>query len=232
MRNFTRSDGYTIEARVGTVLVRPRLFQRGLATQDSRSFPAAGRCASPSPNLLLEKPDLLLLDEPTNHLDLEAQKLARRLSPRLSPRLRSGLARPIFPGYRNRQNRRLVEPPPLQLAPEITKNICSRRQSARSSWRPPIVTSANTFEHLEPSSLAFPRSHQGAPGAKPRKGSSSASSASNSLPQKPKFTSPFPQPPASGRTVAEAQQISKSYGRGSKCFPACNSPSSAASARS
>ena len=35
--------------------------------------PADGRCASPSPSFLLQKPNLLLLDEPTNHLDLEAR---------------------------------------------------------------------------------------------------------------------------------------------------------------
>ena len=70
---FRARDGYTIEAQVGRRAQRPRLSARTTGSGARKSSPAAGRCASRSAKLLLEKPNLLLLDEPTNHLDLEAR---------------------------------------------------------------------------------------------------------------------------------------------------------------
>jgi ATP-binding cassette subfamily F protein 3 len=69
---FRRSDGYTIELKVTTVL-------RGLGFSDAdmekptETFSGGWQMRIALARLLLGRPGLLLLDEPTNHLDLDAR---------------------------------------------------------------------------------------------------------------------------------------------------------------
>ena len=69
---FRRSDGYTIELKVTTVL-------RGLGFSDedlekkTETFSGGWQMRIALARLLLGRPGLLLLDEPTNHLDLDAR---------------------------------------------------------------------------------------------------------------------------------------------------------------
>ncbi len=69
---FRTRDGYAIEAQVGTVLsglgFRKEDWQRR-----TEEFSGGWQMRIALAKLLLEKPNLLLLDEPTNHLDLEAR---------------------------------------------------------------------------------------------------------------------------------------------------------------
>jgi ATP-binding cassette subfamily F protein 3 len=69
---FRRSDGYTIELKVTTVL-RGLGFSDDDLEKNTETFSGGWQMRIALARLLLGRPGLLLLDEPTNHLDLDAR---------------------------------------------------------------------------------------------------------------------------------------------------------------
>ena len=69
---FRRSDGYTIELKVTTVL-RGLGFAESDMEKRTETFSGGWQMRIALARLLLGRPGLLLLDEPTNHLDLDAR---------------------------------------------------------------------------------------------------------------------------------------------------------------
>jgi ATP-binding cassette subfamily F protein 3 len=69
---FRRSDGYSIDLRVTTVL-RGLGFSEADMEKDTATFSGGWQMRIALARLLLGRPGLLLLDEPTNHLDLDAR---------------------------------------------------------------------------------------------------------------------------------------------------------------
>ncbi|HET9086927.1 MAG TPA: ABC-F family ATP-binding cassette domain-containing protein [Acidobacteriaceae bacterium] len=69
---FQARDGYTMEARVGIVLSGLG-FSKSDWARNTEEFSGGWQMRIALAKLLLAQPQLLLLDEPTNHLDLEAR---------------------------------------------------------------------------------------------------------------------------------------------------------------
>jgi len=71
-QEFRLKEGYSIEAKAGSVLLGLGFSQKDLH-RPCEDFSGGWQMRIALAKLLLQQPSLLLLDEPTNHLDLEAR---------------------------------------------------------------------------------------------------------------------------------------------------------------
>ena len=207
---FHAQDGYTIEARVGTVL-----SGLGFSKEDwqrkTEEFSGGWQMRIALAKLLLEKPDLLLLDEPTNHLDLEARNWLE------------GYLHAYPHAYILVSHDRFF----LDIATDKIVELWNRRlYSYTGNYEKYLQQKAERqvqleaayrhqrehIEHLESFITRFRAQATKARQVQSRVKELERIERIELPPAETEIHFTFPQPPASGRTVVEALQISKSYG--------------------
>src|ERR1017187_6243204 len=207
---FRARDGYAIEAQAGIVLSGLGFPQRDWKRR-TEEFSGGWQMRIALAKLLLAKPNLLLLDEPTNHLDLETRNW-------LEDYLRT------YPfGYILISHDRYFLDVTIDRTVEIwnkrlniyqgnytryLKQKDERRAQLEAGYRNQRIQ----IEHLE----AFINRFR-AQATKARQVQSRIKELEKieriEIPEEePAIHFKFPQPPPSGRTVAEAKGLSKSYG--------------------
>ncbi len=207
---FQRSDGYSLEAQAGAVL-NGLGFSREDASRPIEEFSGGWQMRVGLAKLLLAKPNLLLLDEPTNHLDLEARNWLEQylndypfafvlvshdryfLDVTVNKILEIWNRRTYF--YTGNYDRYLEQK-------------AERRAQLEASYR-------NQQEHIHHLETFINRFRYQA--TKARQVQSRIKELEKieriELPEEERVIHfSFPQPPSSGRMVAELQNVAKSYG--------------------
>jgi ATP-binding cassette, subfamily F, member 3 len=207
---FHALDGYALDAQVGSVLTGLG-FTKEDWSRETAEFSGGWQMRIALAKLLLAKPNLLLLDEPTNHLDLETRNW-------LEEYLKS------YPfGYILISHDRYFLDVTIDRTVEIwnkrltlysgnytkyLKEKVERREQLMSAWR----NQRDQIEHLESFINRFR-----AQATKARQVQSRVKELEKieriEIPEEESVIHfKFPQPPPSGRTVVEAEGLSKNYG--------------------
>ncbi len=207
---FHALDGYALDAQVGTVLTGLGFGKEDWARR-TEEFSGGWQMRIALAKLLLAKPNLLLLDEPTNHLDLETRNW-------LEGYLKS------YPfGYILISHDRYFLDVTVDRTAEIwnkrltiyqgnyTKYL-SQKDERRAQLEAAYRNQRLQIEHLESFINRFR-----AQATKAKQVQSRIKELEKieriELPEtEPVIHFRFPQPPPSGRMVAEAEGLSKSYG--------------------
>ncbi len=210
---FHALDGYALDAQVGSVLTGLGFGKQDWTRQTSE-FSGGWQMRIALAKLLLAKPNLLLLDEPTNHLDLETRNW-------LEGYLKS------YPfGYILISHDRYF----LDVTIDRTVEIWNKRLSVyhgnytkylkeKDERREQLVASYRNqkerIEHLEAFINRFRAQATKAKQVQSRIKELEKIERIEIPEQEPVIHFKFPQPPPSGRTVAEAEKLGKDYG--AKC---------------
>jgi ATP-binding cassette, subfamily F, member 3 len=207
---FHALDGYALDAQVGGVLTGLG-FGKTDWTRLTDEFSGGWQMRIALAKLLLAKPNLLLLDEPTNHLDLETRNW-------LEDYLKS------YPfGYILISHDRYFLDVTIDRTVEIwnkrlqiyqgnyTKYLSQkdeRRTQLESAYRNQRIQ----IEHLEAFINRFRAQATKAKQVQSRIKELEKIERIEIPEEEPVIHFKFPQPPPSGRTVVEAENLSKSYG--------------------
>jgi ATP-binding cassette subfamily F protein 3 len=207
---FHTLDGYALDAQVGAVLTGLGFGKEDWARQTDE-FSGGWQMRIALAKLLLAKPNLLLLDEPTNHLDLETRNW-------LEDYLRN------YPfGYILISHDRYFLDVTIDRTVEIwnkrlsiyqgnyTKYLSQkdeRRTQLESAYRNQRIQ----IEHLEVFINRFRAQATKAKQVQSRIKELEKIERIEIPEEEPIIHFKFPQPPPSGRTVVEAENLSKSYG--------------------
>jgi ATP-binding cassette subfamily F protein 3 len=208
---FQRCDGYSLEAQAATVLSGLGFSREDLG-RSTEEFSGGWQMRLGLAKLLLIKPNLLLLDEPTNHLDLEARNwLEQYLKDYPYAFILVSHDRYFLDVTANRileiWNRR---------AYFFTGNYdgyLEQKAQRRAQLEAAFRNQLDQIHHLETFINRF--RYQA---TKARQVQSRIKELEKieriELPSEEKIIHfSFPQPPASGRIVAEMRNVAKSYGR-------------------
>ena len=207
---FHALDGYALDAQVGAVLTGLGFGKEDWARHTSE-FSGGWQMRIALAKLLLAKPNLLLLDEPTNHLDLESRNW-------LEGYLKS------YPfGYILISHDRYF----LDVTVDRTVEIWNRRltiyqgnytkyltqkEDRRAQLEAAYRNQRLQIEHLEAFISRFRYQATKAKQVQSRIKELEKIERIEIPEEEPVIHFKFPQPPPSGRMVAEAQNLSKSYG--------------------
>jgi ATP-binding cassette subfamily F protein 3 len=210
---FHALDGYALDAQVGSVLAGLG-FDKQDWTRQTDEFSGGWQMRIALAKLLLAKPLLLLLDEPTNHLDLETRNW-------LEDYLKS------YPfGYILISHDRYFLDVTIDRTVEIwnkrltiyqgnytkyLKQKDERREQLRAAWS----NQRERIEHLEAFINRFRYQATKAKQVQSRIKELDKIERIEVPEEEPVIHFKFPQPPPSGRTVVEAENLRKDYG--AKC---------------
>jgi ATP-binding cassette subfamily F protein 3 len=210
---FHALDGYALDAQVGSVLTGLG-FGKEDWTRPTDEFSGGWQMRIALAKLLLAKPNLLLLDEPTNHLDLETRNW-------LEGYLKS------YPfGYILISHDRYFLDVTIDRTVEIwnkrltiyhgnytkyLKEKDERREQLVAAWR----NQKERIEHLEAFINRFRAQATKAKQVQSRIKELDKIERIEIPEAEPVIHVKFPQPPPSGRTVVEAENLRKDYG--AKC---------------
>ena len=207
---FHALDGYALDAQVGSVLTGLGFGKEDWPRQTDE-FSGGWQMRIALAKLLLAKPNLLLLDEPTNHLDLETRNW-------LEEYLKS------YPfGYILISHDRYFLDVTIDRTVEIwnkrltiyqgnytkyLKQKDERREQLMAAYR----NQRERIEHLEAFINRFRYQATKAKQAQSRIKELEKIERIEIPEEEPVIHFRFPQPPSSGRIVAEAEGLAKSYG--------------------
>ncbi|MGA3129573.1 MAG: ribosomal protection-like ABC-F family protein [Terracidiphilus sp.] len=207
---FHSLDGYALDAQVGSVLTGLG-FGKQDWTRQTDEFSGGWQMRIALAKLLLAKPNLLLLDEPTNHLDLETRNW-------LEGYLKS------YPfGYILISHDRYFLDVTIDRTVEIwnkrltiyhgnytkyLKEKDERREQLVAAWR----NQRERIEHLEAFINRFRAQATKAKQVQSRIKELEKIERIEIPEEEPVIHFKFPQPPPSGRTVVEAENLRKDYG--------------------
>ncbi|MFZ0306425.1 MAG: ABC-F family ATP-binding cassette domain-containing protein [Terracidiphilus sp.] len=207
---FHTLDGYALDAQVGSVLTGLG-FGKEDWSRDTGEFSGGWQMRIALAKLLLVKPSLLLLDEPTNHLDLETRNW-----------LEDYLKNYPF-GYILISHDRYFLDVTIDRTVEIwnkrltiyqgnfTKYL-SQKDERRAQLQAAYRNQKIQIEHLEAFINRFRAQATKAKQVQSRIKELEKIERIEVPEEEPVIHFKFPQPPPSGRMVAEAEGLSKSYG--------------------
>ena len=207
---FHALDGYALDAQVGTVLTGLGIGKQDW-TRHTDEFSGGWQMRIALAKLLLAKPNLLLLDEPTNHLDLETRNW-------LEEYLKS------YPfGYILISHDRYFLDVTVDRIVEIWNKRLNVYQGNYTKYlkekdeRRALLTAAfkNQRERIEQLESFISRFRYQATKAKQVQSRIKELEKIERIEvpeEEPIIHFSFPQPPPSGRTVIEAENLGKSYG--------------------
>src|ERR1035438_3887034 len=207
---FHALDGYALDAQVGGVLTGLGFGKQDWARQTDE-FSGGWQMRIALAKLLLAKPNLLLLDEPTNHLDLETRNW-------LEDYLKS------YPfGYILISHDRYFLDVTIDRTVEIwnkrlniyqgnyTKYL-NQKDERRTQLQAAYTNQRQQIEHLEAFINRFRAQATKAKQVQSRIKELEKIERIEIPEEESTIHFKFPQPPPSGRMVAEAEELSKSYG--------------------
>jgi ATP-binding cassette subfamily F protein 3 len=207
---FRAHDGYALDAQVGTVLTGLGFSKEDWARR-TEEFSGGWQMRIALAKLLLAKPDLLLLDEPTNHLDLETRNWLEEYL-RTYPRGYILISHDRY--FLDVCVDKIIEiwNKRLQVYHGNYEKYLTQKAERKAQLESAYKNQKDQIEHLEAFINRFRYQATKAKQVQSRIKELEKIERIEIPPDEPVIHFTFPQPPPSGRTVVEVQNLSKSYG--------------------